>query len=501
MSTAAGSAGAREKNDLRKFQIAVSSSFYTPPGGSQELEPPQPAKRGTSAINIPTRKPVIKPLPVVSTGRCSWVARLLLRTLRSRRGVVKSEPSEAVSEALKSFLAEVGGEVESSATFTVDPVSALEKLSGFQLPKEGLWAVKLVQGAVAAGASSIAFTMERKRIRFRCEGGLRPGARRLLNLVCSGSIPKDRGERHWVTALRGAYGLGGRVCWSGWEEDGPQTVTIQGTEVSWRDEPGRLLSSLEVVVEFESGSVGRRETASAYATLCEACRFCHVPVLVDNRMVSRQPVHDGKPDPHLVIWAEPPVPGEQAFCLHPHPTPTPEHFCAALREVSQSLPECAVFLRLKPLERAESKVYWSQDGALLGPYKLTFEQDIAIEMVLPGDNLRTDLSEWVVVEADRAIPLETLRRAASAIKKQLEAGPLLNPVPRPLAVRVLTGLAEASLLLVGNVVGLATMTFVVTDPLGRKQFARNTERLVNCIEKLIQLQDVEVGAGQGEKHD
>ena len=60
-------------------------------------------------------------------------------------------------ECLQALLDDLVSEapVESSGTFTVDPLRALEKLARFQLQSPYEYVLKLVQSAVAADASEI----------------------------------------------------------------------------------------------------------------------------------------------------------------------------------------------------------------------------------------------------------------------------------------------------------------------------------------------------------
>lgn len=59
-------------------------------------------------------------------------------------------------DLLQEFLNPLRTEVESVGEFSLDPTAALEKMARSQLPQPGLWAVKIIQGAVALGVDEVA---------------------------------------------------------------------------------------------------------------------------------------------------------------------------------------------------------------------------------------------------------------------------------------------------------------------------------------------------------
>lgn len=58
---------------------------------------------------------------------------------------------------LERFLQEqvAQGVVDSSGSFSLSRAKALEKLAAFQLPRQTMWILKLVQAAVTSGAESL----------------------------------------------------------------------------------------------------------------------------------------------------------------------------------------------------------------------------------------------------------------------------------------------------------------------------------------------------------
>jgi hypothetical protein len=90
-----------------------------------------------------------------------------------------------------------------TSTFTIDSVKALQKLGQYQLADSGLWLVKLVQAAVATGASQIEITFGHRTVCVGFQGPDDWQADSILETVLSGTLPKDRALRHLVTAIRG----------------------------------------------------------------------------------------------------------------------------------------------------------------------------------------------------------------------------------------------------------------------------------------------------------
>ena len=69
-------------------------------------------------------------------------------------------PEKPLLEGMLEALTEQASR-DSSGRFTLDPRKAIEKLSGFQL-YGGQWALKIVQAAVAGGASSLELSFRGK---------------------------------------------------------------------------------------------------------------------------------------------------------------------------------------------------------------------------------------------------------------------------------------------------------------------------------------------------
>lgn len=97
----------------------------------------------------------------------------------------------------------------------MDPRLAFEKLGRNQLPGEGLWLVKIVQAAVAAGALELrieVFSGNRARLNFECPQGWR--ADHLLEALFLQENPKERAIFHLAAGLRSAAAQLRSLSWS-----------------------------------------------------------------------------------------------------------------------------------------------------------------------------------------------------------------------------------------------------------------------------------------------
>ena len=72
---------------------------------------------------------------------------------------------DKTDSSVEDFLSQLSqeGRFFESSSFTIDSLKAREKLSQFQMADSGLWLVKLVQAAVAAGAPSVRVQFEKRR--------------------------------------------------------------------------------------------------------------------------------------------------------------------------------------------------------------------------------------------------------------------------------------------------------------------------------------------------
>ena len=124
---------------------------------------------------------------------------------------------ENTESPVEDFLSQLGreGRFFESSTFTIDSLKAREKLSQFQMADSGLWLVKLVQAAVAAGAPSVRIQFEKRRVKVAFENKCGWQAEELLKEVLSGHLSQSGALMHVVTGLRAsAASVNEKVAWS-----------------------------------------------------------------------------------------------------------------------------------------------------------------------------------------------------------------------------------------------------------------------------------------------
>jgi hypothetical protein len=108
--------------------------------------------------------------------------------------------------SIDDYLSRLGQAEGPSSEFSLNALGALKKMGRFQLPHAGYWAVKMVQGAVAAGCFGVEFRMTARHLICRVLGAPVPSAHGLLKQMLSGQAPRERSQRHWIVALRSLYG-------------------------------------------------------------------------------------------------------------------------------------------------------------------------------------------------------------------------------------------------------------------------------------------------------
>lgn len=106
------------------------------------------------------------------------------------------------------------GKVDSSGIFTMDLRKAIEKLARFQLPQHYYYIPKMVQAAVAGGASYVVVKINESRVLIEFDG--RPySAEELANIfqymLASRHLEEHRHLRHLATAINTAIALEART--------------------------------------------------------------------------------------------------------------------------------------------------------------------------------------------------------------------------------------------------------------------------------------------------
>ena len=359
-------------------------------------------------------------------------------------------------DSFEAYLESLGYHGQAEGRFTIDPRQALAKLGAFQLPSPGLWAVKLVQGAVAAGASRVSFSLKRRSLEFRCFGEFEVTASALLRGVLQQEAIEDRATRHWLVALRAALGRGPdrltiTSCW----QDEIQELEIRsgGLQTSLRRREGAFVYH-RLAVLFEYADKHTNPTGDEFEELCQRGHLCPIPLVVNGRDIIRENL------PYLSSLVVPAGAGEPGFDLFIKHQPGTESFHRfGDRVLGSGRHRASLFIGVaRSKDRQRPNVYWSRDGALLGPWPVNGVQVAArLDIVLPGDDCELDLSEWGIRDMSAHFPAEKVR---AALRQLAEFVPYVEQpkAPPPVAEKLFWGgVVMVCLLAAGPVVATLTM--------------------------------------------
>jgi hypothetical protein len=204
---------------------------------------------------------------------------------------LQSESSFAIDAFLAAQQAE--GRYFDTASFTINSVKALEKLSAHQLPGSGLWLVKLIQAAVAGGAESIAIKLGRKRVKVAFRPSAIWQADELLKTVLSGVLPQDQALGHLVTAIRGSSGsVTESVTWSCGEAR--VELSAQSCQVTAQPHSADFLlaatrpTRARSVAQTLSSSVTQlvKQTVEEHDAVRSRCWVCPIPITLDGQKLA-----------------------------------------------------------------------------------------------------------------------------------------------------------------------------------------------------------------------
>jgi hypothetical protein len=266
----------------------------------------------------------------------------------------------------------------------------------------GLWAVKWIQGGVAAGATRAVANFRRKAFEVDLYGSFASNAKRLAEHACRSHLPVDalqRAERHWVMALRHLrrrelpFRL---VCRQGNRKQ-IVSVDVRGKARIWDERFEGGSGTLSVTVE--SPKAGRLSTAPSLwtaevAAMSARLRYCHLPVLLGPGTLSQNSAYHDKRA--LMSWMEPAIGDEPSFTIFGDPKQILAPHLIRPDHPSQALHRCSLLLSLRAglPGTGLARVWWSKDGALVGPVQVVGPTGVlGLEIVCPGDR-PGELSEW-----------------------------------------------------------------------------------------------------------
>ncbi len=399
---------------------------------------------------------------------------------------------EMNSRAVQSYLSNLGTPVETGSVFTLDPEKAFSKLSTHQLPSPGLWLVKLVQAAVASGASRVAIDLKSSDVRIMVMGCPTQSAKELLAQAAGGAHPVSRANRHWLTALRSALGRHPKFFeLVTFQNETLETVTIE--KQALRADHSRLSSPVgySLCLHLTHPTEGPVSFQSERAELLERCSLCPVPIVLDGRDL-QQRYH---PFQASLAWqAQIGKPSFRAMLL-PSGSQTRSRFVPKHQWPAH---EQRLFLALgvsynrSPLA---VRAWFMQDGVLVGPFPLaSLRVPAKIDIVLPGDGIANDASEWNLRWTSKDLqPLNDVPTLAKRLQEGLEQLPAQRP--KTLSVRETALLALGGLsFLLGPELGLAGMLFCggLTGCLFTTKRDRPPTSLLTALAHLVALDSVEL---------
>ncbi|MFN8611291.1 MAG: hypothetical protein U0931_27350 [Vulcanimicrobiota bacterium] len=192
---------------------------------------------------------------------------------------------------LENYLERELGEArqDSSGAFTLSPTEALRKLAGFQLPDKQSWACKVVQAAVAAGATGISLRLLEREAVFSLSGPIAWE----IEAVEQALLSPEPGPLRCLWHLKqGLWSVGlheGRPFWlqgAGW----PQSLLWDGQALSRQDCPLAQKTVLWVSharhdqpkgLAYYLGSGFSSHNADLLKEMLARCFVCPVPLDVD----------------------------------------------------------------------------------------------------------------------------------------------------------------------------------------------------------------------------
>ncbi len=312
--------------------------------------------------------------------------------------------------------------------FTLATGRMLDKFSSYGFSEPGLWVVKFVQAAVAAGAQEIKITMVRHGISVRIDGDIGATPRQLLEMVTSTRETLTPALRHLVSGIRAAYSPSRTILWACQGESGPEAVRLVGGsgpvlgKVS-KPEPGFTFLYSEESAQTKKSFFSRPPAAEVVA-VSRRCIYSPIPVHCDGRRVDRDPGIGG-----AARWEA--VSGREELAPFSIPRPEPNGRPVAMdgeKAYWENWPKAGQFqldrrveegagdllLLLPPELAGESRLFFLHDGALIdGPELLShLGQGYGLSAIVHRPVLKTDLSEFRALGSHRTL--------VAAVRKEAE---------------------------------------------------------------------------------
>lgn len=297
-------------------------------------------------------------------------------------------------------------------------------LKRLESPNEpGGWAVRWVQGAVAAGAQQVKFYFRRGAMEAEIHGTFSTSSSLLAEQFVRGRIPTIPWDRHWVTALDGLEEFPGKLRLVSRQGETREVVHIeQGTVQQVKQEKlqGDAPSLVLVVEPDKSGSPLASPWEAERRVLRSRLRFCPVPVYLGRQLISQRPVF--KDSRALMNWMEQAMGNERFFTMQGDPKQILSPALVSPKGFLVVPQRCSLMVTLSRAApgTGQARAYWLRDGALSGPVRVVGPTgNVRVDILCPGDRPGLELREWYERDPSSLFPsalvLSVARRLAGGL--------------------------------------------------------------------------------------
>lgn len=302
----------------------------------------------------------------------------------------------------------------------------------------GMWAVRWVQGGVAAGAEQANFFFRRRVAEAHLYGNFSVDSRQLADQFVRGRIPAAECDRHWVVALDGLETFPGRIRLAARDKNNHRQIVIieDGSVVKVeQDSPSGASANLSIILELhQRGKKMATPWGAEVAQLTKRLKYCPLPVMLGSKLISqRTAFSDGTA---LMNWMEPALGSERHFIMQGDPKQILSPRLVSSRGVLITPHRCSLLLTLGrvPPGKGLARVSWLRAGALTDPVRLVGSTgSMRMDIVCPGDRPGLELKEWHRLDPDSLFPvalvLSVVRRLAGGLDSMAqEAAAIDRPI-------------------------------------------------------------------------
>jgi hypothetical protein len=313
----------------------------------------------------------------------------------------------------------------------------LSRLASPTVP--GMWAVRWVQGGVAAGAQQANFFFRRKVAEAHLYGNFTVDARQLAEQFERGRIPKVESDRHWVVALDGLENFQGRLRLASRDKNNHRQIVIieDGSIVKVeQDIPSGASANLSLILQpAERGRLTDTPWAAEVGQLSKRLTYCPIPVVIGRKPLSGRTAFSHNKDA-LMNWIEVALGNERHFLMQGDPRQILSPRLVATRGVMITPQRCSLMMTLSrvPPGQGWARAYWLRDGALTDPVRLAGATGcMRMDILCPGDRPGLELPDWHRCDPASLFPvalvLSVARRLAGGLDSMAqEAAAVDRPI-------------------------------------------------------------------------